>query len=312
MKNKTIVVLGHNDLDQLGCVLHINYRLPDNKKKYFYTNYRDLEQKVSEAYAYCFLERPSLLLITDISFSNHKHLLKKLEDVKQICPVVLLDHHAYQDGFFDDISISVYHDIEKSATKICEEYFRTNNANLNKISKLINAYDIWLMKSPIFRVSMNLNNFFYKKTENISIDQYAEQIRKDNYTLPGFKEFLIEDTKLSNTKIENFKKRKLITHIGPKFTVAFVDEYFNEILFEEFSKDAEFVMIANSYGITRFRFNAFGNLTTKQKEEIKIKLIGTLDIGHLNAFSDKIIDSNFDKIMAKVEEGYNIVKPYIY
>jgi len=304
------VNLNHNDLDALGCVLHLNEKTPNINKKYFYTNYRDLEEKVSDVYDFCFMNKPDLLLITDISFSSHKHLLKKLEEVKKICPVVLIDHHAYEDSFFDEFDFPIYHDVTKSATLICEEYFKTSNKSLNTLSRLINTFDIWDMKSPKFRVSLSLNNFFNKKTGNITIDEYANTIKNDGYRLPELKEFIKQDIETSKTKIEDFKKRKLITSDG-FFTVAFVDEYFNEILYEQFLKyKVEFVLIANSYGITRFRFNALGKFNTQQKEEIKQKLIGTLNIGHLNAFSDKIQNSNFDKIMKKVEEVYNILSNY--
>ena len=310
MSQKTIVNLNHNDLDALGCILHLNNKTPTVNKKYFYTNYRDLEEKVADVYDFCFMNTPDLLLITDISFSNYKHLLKKLEEIKVICPVIFIDHHAYEDGFFDEFNFPIYHDITKSATLICEKYFKTTNESLNNLSNLINIFDTWDMTSPEFRASLSLNNFFYKKTENISIDEYADIIKNDGYKLPDLKEFIKQDIETSKTKIENFRKRKLITSDG-FFTVAFVDECFNEILYEEFMKHkVEFVLIANSYGITRFRFNALGKFSTQQKEEIKQKLIGTLNVGHLNAFSDKIQNSNFDKIMNRVEEVYKILAAY--
>jgi len=38
--------------------------------------------------------------------------------------------------------------------------------------------------------------------------------------------------------------------------------------------------------------------------------MGTKNIGHLNAFSDKIKNSNFDKIMEKVKQVHDIVEVY--
>lgn len=308
---KKIAILNHNDLDALGCVLNINNKFPNVKKKYFYTNYIDLEEKVNDVIKYCHFNKPDLLLITDISFSNNKKELKKLSELKKYCPIIFIDHHVYSKDFFDDIDILKYHDINKSSTKIIENIFNINNKNLKKLTTLIDIYDTWKMKSPLFKISMGLDAYFRNNTKDKTIDQFANILEKNNYILKDFKNFYINHLKNTKEKIEDYKSRKLITKITPKFTVAFTDDSFNEILYDEFMNGTEFVLIVNSYGILRYRFNAFGNLSDKQKKEIKLKLIGNLNIGHLNAFSDKLKESNFDKIMKKVEDVYKIVIPYL-
>ena len=41
-----LIVFGHNDLDQIGSMLSIEYKMPNIQKKYFYTNYGDIEKQV--------------------------------------------------------------------------------------------------------------------------------------------------------------------------------------------------------------------------------------------------------------------------
>lgn len=311
INEKLIVHFTHHDLDALGCCLHLDYATPGIKKKTFHTNYRDIEEKTSEVYDYCIENKPKLLLITDISFASSKLQLKKLEEILSLTKVILLDHHEYPENFFNDIKIKSVIDITKSATKITQEKLKTKgkNKNLDALSDMINIFDIWLSKEKSFGISLALNSYFWRLNDKLSIEQILEKIKNNDYKPPKFKEFYKNNMEKVIPFLKKSREKKLITSDG-FFTVAFIDDYFNEVLYEEFNSGVEFVMIANSYGITRFRFNTSGKLTRKQKEEIKLKLIGTLDIGHLNAFSDKIQNSNFDKIMARVEEVYKIVDKY--
>jgi len=305
------VHLTHNDLDALGCMLHLEAATLNTEKITFHTNYRDLAERVSDVIEYCEKHRPKMLFISDISFSNNKGQLQKLEELLEHgIKVILVDHHEYPEGFFDDIKIIVKHDIGKSATGICEKFFGTANHNLLKLSEYINAYDIWLETRPDFNVSVALNDYFWNYIDTRSISNLMYDIVQNDYKLPQdfvqyFKDYQIETVR----KIESYRKRKLIMSDG-FFCVAFVDDTFNEILIDEFSKSTQFVFIANSYGVTRFRFKGNSTLSRAQKEEIKMKLIGTLNNGHLNAFSVKIHNSNFDKIMDRVQEVQGILAQY--
>jgi oligoribonuclease NrnB/cAMP/cGMP phosphodiesterase (DHH superfamily) len=307
----------HSDLDALGCMLHLEYALPTTPKQVFHTSYLDIEEKTTEVIDYAQKHFPKMLLISDISFTQSKHLLLRLQELSKLgITIILLDHHAYPDDFFDGITIKYVHDISKSATKICQEFFKTEgkNESLDKLSDIINAFDIWLDKTPLFHTGMILNDWFWQKIKfgnNItSIEGLMNQIVANNYKiLPDFKPFAIEHVASAKTFIDKAKEKNLIASDG-FMTVAFCDEYFNDILYEEFSRGIDFVVIANSYGITRFRFNTKANLSTEQKLEIKGQLIKDVNIGHLNAFSDKIQNSNFDKIMTRIQEVSKIIEPF--
>lgn len=307
---KEIAHSTHHDLDAVGCMLHLDYATPKAHKTTFSTNYRDIEEKVSDVYDFCTRNNPDLLVISDVSFANNKSLLYKLQSLD--ISMVFIDHHEYPEGFFDDISIPYHHDIAKSATKISQEVFRTKgkNKNLDILSDLINNYDIWVSSAKSFPVSIAINDYFWEiQNEVNSLDIIMQRIKDVGYNLPNFSKWYIDyQQRMTSTLKKNYDKKLIMS--DNFFCAAFVDDFFNEILYKEFAKGTSFVMIANSYGIVRYRFRKDCNLTRRHKELIKMRLIGTLENGHLNAFSDKIQNHNFNKIMDKVKEVHNIVQQY--
>lgn len=311
--NPVILHMTHHDLDALGCILSVctlNYN-----QEIFSTNYVNMREVTDNLVNACSKTYVKMILITDISFSGNKEILIELENLaKKInVSIVLIDHHVYPDNFFKDFKyLKIIHDIKHSASYLTQQFLRTKgkSSHLDNIIDLCDTYDIWQSSKPNFVLSMALNSYYWENVIKTSLQDFAFKICNNNFKIPSdfknfYKNYLID----SKAKIQSFRKRNLITSDG-FFSVAFVDEYFTEVLFEEFSKNVQFVMIANSYGITRFRFKDDSVLSRKTKEKIKLELLGTLEIGHLNAFSDKIKNSNFDKIMDRVKSVYNIVEKY--
>ena len=309
-----IVHLTHNDLDALGCILCLEYATLGIVKKTFYTNYQDIEEQVSNVYDYVLQHKPKLLLISDVSFSQYKQLIYKIQELQNVTRVIFIDHHSYPDHFFDDLTLE-YTWGEKSATKLVQEKFKLGDLeNLSKITNLINTFDIWVEKDTSFPLSLAVNLYFWNRvslgTNIVSIEELAKEIITNNCKLPPDFFSFYQQYKIDSTEfMKKARAKKLIVSDG-FMTCAFVDEYFNEILYEEFSKGVQFIVIANSYGITRFRFSTFSKLSDETKEKIKYELIGDINIGHLNAFSAKIQNSTFDKLIKRIEEVSQIVKKY--
>ena len=280
---KDIVHLTHFDADALGCILHLDYATPNIPKITFSTNYRNFEEKVSETYDCCLENDTELLVISDVSFSDNVDALRKLYSLTEKgTKIIFIDHHAYTDNFFDEFpKMKIYWDISKSATKIAEEVFKTDNKNLNELSNVINQYDIWLEDTPNFDIAIAMNEYFWGVQEKInSLDRFAELIKNNDYKLPKFKTWYIDYKDKSTKYLDNLKSKKLLMSDN-FFGVVFTDKYFNEVLHYEFSKGTQFMMICNSYGIIRYRTKRNSTITEEQKKEIKLKLIGTLKIGHL-------------------------------
>jgi len=306
---KPAVHFTHNDLDAIGCMLHLHAATINTTKITFCTNYRDLDEKASRVIEYCTNNPIEILVISDISFASHKELLLSLQDLQKYCKVLFIDHHEYPSDFFDDITMTYRHDISKSATSIMRDFFSTTNEQLNALSELIEIFDIWIDTNTQFPLAVALNEYFQQSLRTKDILSIYESIIRNNYKLPSDFVNWYKQYKLDYTSFIDTLKRKNLLMSDGFFTVVFTDEYFNEILLEEFRNGTSFALIANSYGIVRYRFNT-AKLNRESKEAIKLKLIGTLDIGHLNAFSDKIQNSNFNKIMDKVQEVHHLLEAY--
>lgn len=310
MSSTEIVHLTHHDLDALGCMLNLEIATPGIPKKTFHTNYVDIEEVISDVCEYISLNSPKLLVISDISFSRHKHLLLRLQN--QNIKAIFIDHHRYTDSFFDDIHIKIHHNNNKSAAKITQEVFKTlgKNKNLDTLTNLIDVFDIWQDTREEFKSTLTINSYFWEKVNKKGLDNFYYDVLDNNYKLPhDFVQFYKENIREAQEKVQKARDKKLIMSDG-FITTVFMDEFFNEVLYEEFKKGVQFVVIANSYGIVRYRFSNHSRLSDEIKIQIKKELLPDPNIGHLNAFGDKIPNHNFDKIMEKVKEVYYIINKY--
>jgi oligoribonuclease NrnB/cAMP/cGMP phosphodiesterase (DHH superfamily) len=303
--NTELIVFTHNDLDALGCMLNIEYRMPSIHKKYFYTNYNNISKKVDEIEEYIKDRTDIHILIPDVSFSTGKDELRRLYNLGK-CTVI--DHHLYPDEFWDEFpNMKVIHSTEKSATLLCNEYFGNTgkNINLDKLTALIDIYDLWKIKNPHFNSAQDLNEYFWK----YDIEYLCNEIIQNEYKLPKNFLSLIDTIHTNyNAALEKFEKRNLI-HRSGELTICFVDEWFNQILIKEMKEGKNFVICANSRGIIKIRINESAPYSVDVKNKIRIDLIGTSYIGHMNAFSYKMKNPiSFDNLMEEIEKVVKIIK----
>lgn len=293
-----LIVFGHNDLDMLGCMLNIEYKWPSIQKKYFFTNYANTNKIVDNIEDYCKFLDDVHILITDVSFSDNKDALKRLYSLGKCTHI---DHHMYPDNFWDEFpNMKVIWNKEKSATKLCNEYFSNigKNVNLDKLTYIIDTYDLWQVKSKHFDIAQDLNEYFWK----CDILWLCEQIINNDFKLP--KNYLNVINRIHedyNEAIIKLEKRKLI-YRSNKITVVFTNEWFNQILINEMKNGQDFVIGVNSYGIVKIRINECASYTDEQKNNLRLKLIGNSDLGHMNAFTYKIKEvPTFDNITKEIE-----------
>ena len=311
---KDIVHFTHNDLDAIGCMLNLHIATPNFTKITYHTNYKDIVQKSNDIMTYITQNNISTLVITDISFSENKEILEEFWKVCQRYNInmIHIDHHIYPDNFFDDIKWIYRHDISKSATILTQEFFKTKgiNKSLDNLSDIINVFDIWLQTDKLFPSSLKLDWGFHIYIENKSLDILCAEIIDNNYKLPSqYIKILEPYNETVVSKIQNYRKRNLITNDG-FVTLAFVDDIYNNILYEEFSKKIPIIVIINSYGIIRFRFNSVYELPLKTRQTIRSIILKDKIIGHINAFSIKVENSNFNKIMDKIKDIITILVPF--
>jgi len=297
--NDELIVMTHNDLDALGCMLNIEYKWPQVRKKYFHTNYANITQIVDDIEDYARRNKNTHILIPDVSFSTAKEHLKRLYNIGK-CTVI--DHHLYPDGFWDEFpDMKVIHDKTKSATLLCNEHLgnKGKNQNLDNLSTLIDVYDIWQVKNKHFDTAQDLNEYFWQ----YDIGYLCNEIIQNGYKLP--KNYLSVVDKIHqnfNEAIDKFEKRKLIHRAG-EITICFVDEWFNQILVKEMKRGKNFVIGANSHGIIKVRISEDSPYTDEQKNNLRISLTGTADIGHMNAFTYKMKEQvSFDNLMKEIQK----------
>ena len=292
-----LIILLHCDLDAFGAQINIEYKMPNVRKKYFYTNYGDLPKKVQEIEDYIKQNGNTHCLMADVSWSTHPEQLHIMCNLFE--KITLIDHHLYPDGFFDNYpKLKVHWDKSKCATLLCYEYFNNQNENLHKLSKLIDVYDIWQDSHPAFDISQDLNRFFWE----VGMQKFVNDCISSGYTLPYYYTNVVSDiTKRYTEAIEKYENRKLI-HRTEKITLAFVDDWFNEILVQEMKKGKDFVINATSFGIMKIRINNKANITSEMKDNLRLILTGTKDIGHQNAFTYKMKNSvSFENVMNEMK-----------
>ena len=292
-----LIVFGHNDLDQIGSMLSIEYKMPNIQKKYFYTNYGDIDKQVQAIEDYVKQHGNKYCLMTDISWSTSPEALHRMCALFE--KITLIDHHLYPDGFFENYpKLKVHYDKSKCATLLTYEYFKNNHNDLRELSELIDVYDLWQVKHPNFHKAQLLNEFFWE----IGKEKFINDCISAGFKLPYYYDSVVQQIEKKYTEeIAKYENRKLI-HRSSKITIAFVDSWFNQILIKEMAEGKDFVINATSFGIFKIRISEAAQITSEQKDLLRISMCGTKDIGHSNCFSYKIKDTvSFENIMKEIK-----------
>lgn len=298
MNNELIVFL-HNDLDAAFSQLNFEFAAPNVRKKYFYTNYGNLKEKISEIENYITVHQNDKILIMDVSFSNNKDQLDRLYSMFKTA--TLIDHHQYPDNFWEDYpNMKVYYDKTKCAAQLSNEFFKNTgkNKNLDTLTNVTNIYDLWQVDDKLFPISQNLNNFFWE----LGMDKFCSEVIKNNYTLPNY---YVETVNKINERIkegiEKLEQKKLIHRFG-KVTVVFTDEFFNDVLIKDMKDGQDVVINAMAYGIIKFRVSKDAPFTDEMLDELSKVTSGVDVTGHKLAWTYKIKDApSFETIMAEIQ-----------
>jgi len=309
-----LIVFVHNDLDALGCMLNIEYKFPNVPKEFYYTNYSNIDKIVKEIKTFSIKTGSKHLLIADVSFGDNKQALQDLYDMD--LKITHIDHHLYPENFWDCFpNMKVVWDKTKSATILCNEYFgnKGKNDNLDKLSTLIDIYDLWQVDHKAFDATQDINEYFWSKikAEDHSLETLMHKFIESNWSLPNDYTELVRSIKEQyNQDIQSYENRKLIHRAG-EISLCFVQEWFNQILISEMKKGKNFVIGLNQYGIVRVRINKNAPYTTTMKDSLRMVLTGTKTTGHSNAFTYKIKDPvTFDIIMAEAKKITDTIERY--
>ena len=309
-KDKELVVLTHNDLDAVGCYLNIEARFPETPKKYFITNYANINEVVGTIVQYKQEHGNRFLLIPDVSFATNKDALLTLYDAFE--SVTVIDHHMYPDGFWDEFpEMMVVWDTEKSATLLCNEHLGVSgqNKNLDKLSHLIDVYDTWQVDSPYFGIAQDLNDYFWETTDyNLPLTLGDQIIAAGHKLPPDYKQVVEGLHETQASEIQAYWDRKLI-YRAQEVTIAFVHRWFNQIQLKEMREGQAIVIGVTPTGIIKVRIRKTSNISTEHKNRLRQELTGEGDIGHEDAFTYKVPGpTSFENTMREVQRIINVIE----
>lgn len=294
-----IIVFTHHDLDAMGSMINVEFKFPDIDKKYFSTNYFNMDERICEIIDYSKEHNINVLLIADVSFSENKDNLDLL--YKHFDRITLIDHHLYPEEFWDDFpNMKIVHDTKKSATLLCHEYFSNagKNKNLDKLTRIIDVYDIWQTEEPEFQFSQDLNEYFW----TYDLELLTQKIAQNEYKLPN--DFLEVSNNIKNNikhDIVDYNKRGLIQR-SKDVTICFVNKWFNQIMLSEMENGQNIVIGISSYGYVKIRINKKAPYTDAQKEELRSLITGNPNLGHMDAFSYKYESKpSFDNSLKEIQ-----------
>jgi oligoribonuclease NrnB/cAMP/cGMP phosphodiesterase (DHH superfamily) len=305
MSDELIVFL-HNDLDAAGCMLNIEYKWPDIKKKYFHTNYSNIPQITADIIAHKKEHGNTHIIIADVSFSDAKESLTILYNEFNVC--VHIDHHMYPEGFWDDFpNMKVVYDKTKCATLLCNEYFGNKGKceTLDNLSTIIDVYDIWQIDHPAFKFSQDVNEYCWSK----GVQEFTDLCIDAGYKLPSdFSEVTQNINAKIATSLQAYDDRKLVHRAGD-ISIIFVDDWFNHIMMKEMAQGANIVVGMHDWGLVKMRINQACPYTEDQLNSLRYKLTGKAEYGHMHVFTYRFKDRpTVDDVMGEVTKIVGAIK----
>lgn len=301
-----LIVFTHNDLDAIGSILNIEFKIPDIPKKYFYTNYSNIPAQVDNIIEYAEANNCKHILIPDVSFADNKESLRRLYNYFH--KVTHIDHHLYTDNFWDEFpNMTVVYDKTKCATKLCNEFFKNTgkNINLDKLTYIIDVYDLWQTENNAFDFAQLLNEYFW----TWDIELLTKTIIQNGYKLPEDFQEVTQNIKNKYMKAIVEYESKNVIHRARDVTFCFINDWFNQVLLKEMENGQNFVIGINSYGIVRVRINKNSPYNNEQLNKFRIVLTETEAIGHMLAFTYRIKDFNgFDCVLKEASKIDNFLK----
>lgn len=286
------VTLTHNDFDGLASLLMLMIKF--KPEAHFFTNYYDFDKAVKQVIQYKREHDVDTLLIADLSFSDHRELLERLNMVFE-GKIFLVDHHMYPDGFWDGFGFRKVIDTGRCAARILFEDLKLNEdikdpefrERCGKFIKLVDTWDCWRDEDAGFQDALYANELFLSlKTDNASIIQIAKDQIGHHFgafqDLESFKTVYLDGYAKFLEKLE---QAQLIWRY-PRVTFVFSWDFLPKLLMDEYARGAG-VIVAVQYGIFKVRINKHLGYTEDQLNDLRHELTGMDKFCHLHAFTYK-------------------------
>ena len=222
------VVLSHNDMDGAGCdmVLGTKFHIDST----IHSNYNEIIQNLKLIDEKLTIHS-KVVFITDLSFDENSFIeLVRLAMNHGHVKFIYIDHHEYKGRELELLNkiqkmenVFVKHDVTKCATMLCFEFIKSNDADLHRMVRFINAYDIYLEDTPEFKVGYMMNTIFWA----IKMNSFKVTLENNNYKIP--KKFLEMNKEIVAKKDAAFKlyeqKGLIVKDEDNSILLAFSDDY---------------------------------------------------------------------------------------
>ena len=286
------VTLTHNDLDGLGCLVMLMIKF--RPEEHFFSNYHDFEKVASRIIKYKYEHDVDTLLIADLSFSEHKDILRRLAHAFE-GNIFLVDHHMYPEGFWSEFSFRHVIDTSRCATRILFEDLKLKDdikdkefaARTHEFVTLVDTWDRYQDTDALFERAMYTKEMLEgMKTDNASLVSIAKDLIGHHYGILG-----ALDSFKTAYDAGYIKRRQELDNLEliwrfPRVTFIFDWDYMPKFLADEYN-NGQHIVVAVKYGIFKVRISRHGGIPEDSINTLRFKLTGMKDFCHLHAFTYK-------------------------
>ena len=308
-----VLSLSHTDLDGISCqfVLDRTFKNVTNMN----ISYGKIEEYISIVNDYCGRMQPDKVFITDLSFTME--LFEMLSDMTKNHPDIhfyFIDHHPFEGEFrnYARENFTIVITDKASATKLtylfCKANFNLNDKELETYTEYVNAYDIWLEDSPLFKVGLVYNELFWQYKINHFRSRFVDELPLRNSDKNNYKEMMVKKRKLF-AKLE--KSNRMFKLGDNDIFMIFIDDYRTHITLD-YPDFKAYLIIASYGGISvRLRDNGFFKDAEGFKNKIVDEMLKNEHVvsagGHPNAFGITVGSKEPSILVEVAKEALKII-----
>ena len=310
------IILSHNDMDGVACELVLGTKF--NFETILHSSYINIVEKL-KLIDEIITVHSSTVFITDLMFDEEAFIeLVRLAMNHPHVNFIYIDHHDYIGpelellGKINNMdNVFVKHDTSKCATKLCYDFIKSTDKDLDRFVRFVNAYDIYLEELPEFKIGYILNTVFWA----IKASAFKSIMRSNDFKFP--KNFLKINNEIVEKKNKKFKSLEeqglIVKDYDNQILLAFSDTYKSDYV-HDYEGFKAYILPYESNNNISVRFRDF-----EYAEEAKHDILEMMDTypklvsagGHPFAFGITIEKSApRDEIFMLIEAIIEIISSY--
>jgi oligoribonuclease NrnB/cAMP/cGMP phosphodiesterase (DHH superfamily) len=203
--------LSHTDLDGVGACIPVKLLADRMNKEYVYENisYDEITDTLLS------FEFGKVNFITDLNFQLEEiELLLRIVEVSPTKQFFYYDHHQYSDeemkylnfaqDNFDNFKFEINIDICGAQITYNHLEKHIGDENLKSLINVINIYDTWKVRDPLFNEAFLLDKVFWYVAKNHTFHEFMFRLEKNNWILP--EDFKQAQQSMIQNKLRDYKE----------------------------------------------------------------------------------------------------------